>query len=30
LDTHVLRLRGRLERREAVADQAMMRKEAGK
>jgi parallel beta-helix repeat protein len=30
LDTHVLRMRGRLERREAVADQAMMRKEAGK
>jgi hypothetical protein len=30
LDNHVLRMRGRLERREALADQATMRKEAGK
>lgn len=30
LDTHVLRMRGRLERQEAVADKANMRKEAGK
>ncbi len=30
LDTHVLRMRGRLERQEAIADKATMRKEAGK
>jgi parallel beta-helix repeat protein len=30
LDTHVLRMRGRLERQEAVADKATIRKEAGK